>query len=190
MIKLQNKIFSEDRKIISTTSKVISLGNHTAQPLRAYFKTLQYNLGCTYIFYIYEDIEFDRKIIYTSSSKWQNLLVGEKLINECPVFKAGLASLTSSKKLILLPWNHIHCKTSMEKDITLLRSEFNIANGIGVSHSNGNLSEGLGLGADIKDILFYQRVIANNLIYNIMKKIRFLALHDAKHHFNRQKKLN
>ncbi|MHB1949652.1 MAG: hypothetical protein ACYCQI_16255 [Gammaproteobacteria bacterium] len=190
MIKAQGNAIQEDKKIIVASSKVIRIGNHASQQLDTYFRKLQYNLGCTYIFYIYEDIVQDRKIIYSSSWKWQNLLVGEKLINDCPVFKAGVEGLSNGKKSILLPWNHIHCKTSKEKDITLLRSEFNIANGIGISHTNGSLREGIGFGADIKDFNFYQRVIADNLIYTIMKKIRLFALRDAKYNLNSQKVLN
>lgn len=89
--------------------------------------------------------------------------------------------LSSGKKSIILPWNHIHSKTAKEKDITLLRAEFNIANGIGISHSNGYICEGIGFGADVKDINFYQRMIANNLIYSIMRKIRLLTLRNAKY---------
>ncbi|HSW68638.1 MAG TPA: hypothetical protein VLI69_00590 [Gammaproteobacteria bacterium] len=190
MIKIQDKILEDDKKIIIASTKVIRIGNHASQQLNIYFKKLQYDLGCTYIFYIYENLLHNKKIIYSSSWKWQNLLVGEKLINDCPVFKAGVEGLSNGKKSIILPWNHIHCKNSKEKDITLLRSEFNIANGIGISHTNGCFREGIGLGADIKDNDFYQRVISNNLIYAIMKKIRLLTLRDAKYNLISQKVLN
>lgn len=81
-------------------------------------------------------------------------------------------------------------KTAKEKDITLLRAEFNIANGIGISYSNEHICEGIGFGADIKDINFYQRMIANNLIYSIMRKIRLLTLKNAKYITNSQRIFN
>ncbi len=125
---------------------------------------------------IYEDMIHDRKIIYTSNWDWQNRLIGEKLINECPIFKAGSEALSSGRRSIILPWNNIPCKTSLEKEIILFRSEFNIANGIGISHANGIIREGIGLGADIYDYNFYRRLLENNLIYKILKKSRTLAL--------------
>jgi len=133
------------------------------------------------MFYIYEDIIRDQKIIYTSNWNWQRLLIGEKIINECPIFKAGSEALSSGNRLIILPWNNIHCRTSREKEITLFRSEFNIANGIGISHSNGIIREGIGLGADIYDYNFSLRLLENNLIYKILKEARWLAIKNMKH---------
>jgi hypothetical protein len=165
-----------NKEIITTTSTVKLIENDKNQSVETFFKTLEYNLGCTYMFYIYEDMILDRKIIYSSNWAWQKHLIGEKLINDCPVFKAGSQALAFGKKSIILPWNNIPCNTSIEKEITLLRSEFNISNGIGISHANGIIREGIGLGADIKDYEFYPRVIANNLIYNILKNMRLIAL--------------
>lgn len=189
-MKNYNNIIQSHRDIILADTKVLTIGNHISQPLDAIFKRIQYDLGCTYILYIYEDSLLNRKIIYSTNWKWQNLLVGEKLINDCPVFKAATAGLSSGKKSIILPWNHIHSKTTKEKDITLLRAEFNIANGIGISYSNGHVCEGIGFGADVKDINFYQRMIANNLIYSIMRKIKLLALRNAKYLTNQQRVFN
>jgi hypothetical protein len=175
MIQNQNNTLKQDNKIILEHSKVRTIDNKHSIFLDTYFKNLQHNLGCTYILYIYEDTFQDKKIIYSSNWQWQHLLVGEKLINECPVFKAATEGLTN-KNSILLPWNHIHCKTSREKDVTLLRVEHNIANGIGVCLKNGPYREGIGFGADIKDTTFYERLISGNLIYKIMTKIRLMIL--------------
>lgn len=162
-------------KNIITTSSVVQLISNKQPNINNYYNYLEYNLGCTYLFYIYEDVLNDKKIIYTSNWDWQNYLIGEKLINECPVFKAGNSALSTGRQSsILLPWNNIPCQTSLEKDIVLLRGEFNISNGIGISYTNGIIREGIGLGADIKDLKFYQRVIKNNEIYDILRRVRFL----------------
>src|SRR5579871_5025400 len=124
-----------NNNIIKPSSLVKLIKSHEYPTLENFYRKLEHDFGCTYMFYIYEDILCDRKIIYTSNWDWQHRLIGEKLINECPIFKAGSEALASGKRSIILPWNHIPCKTSLEKEITLFRSEFNIANGIGISHS-------------------------------------------------------
>lgn len=165
-----------NNNIINPTSIVKLIKNQKQSAFEKFYRMLESDLGCTYLFYIYEDVTHDKKIIFTSNWEWQNRLIGEKLINNCPIFKAGSQAFSSGKKSIILPWNHIHCETALEKEITLFRSEFNIANGIGLSHSNGIIREGLGLGADIYDYNFYHRVLKNNLLYGILKKARSLAL--------------
>ena len=165
-----------NNNIINPNSIVKLIGSRDQNTLEDFYLKLENDLGCTYMFYIYEDMIRDRKIIYTSNWDWQHRLIGEKLINECPIFKAGSEALSSGNGSIILPWNNILCKTSLEKEITLFRSEFNIANGIGISHANGIIREGIGLGADIHDYNFYLRLLENNLIYKILKKARTLAL--------------
>jgi len=167
--------------IINPNSKIKLLENQTQSALEEYYHQLECEFGCTYIVYIYEEMLSDKKIIYTSHEKWQDQLVGEKLINECPIYKAATKTLFSGERSVILPWNNIHCKTPLEKSITLFRSEFNIANGIGILHTNGIIREGIGLGADVNDFNFYLRILEDNLIYKILKKTRGLAL--AKNNF-------
>jgi len=167
---------NSNNNIINPNSIVRLINTLEQNTLEDFYRNLENDIGCTYMFYIYEDMIRDRKIIYTSNWDWQNQLIGEKLINECPIFKAGSEALSSGQRSIILPWNSIHCKTSLEKEITLFRSEFNIANGIGISHANGVIREGIGLGADIYDSNFHHRLLENNLIYKILRKARALAL--------------
>lgn len=180
---IQDQIIKKNNNIILEHSQVKTLDNNHSKFLSVFFKNLQRNLGCTYMFYIYEDTVQDKKIIYSSNWKWQNLLVGEKLINDCPVFKAAAEGLSHDKNSILLPWNLINCKTSREKDVTLLRIEHNIANGIGVCLKNGSYREGIGFGADIKDTNFYKRLISGNLIYQILTQIRLIIFAQANDYY-------
>lgn len=168
------------KNIINLNSTVKLIGSQENSTFENYYSKLENEIGCTYMFYIYENMIHDKKIIYTSNWGWQDRLIGEKLINECPIFKAGSQALASGRGSIILPWNNIHCATSLEKEITLFLSEFNIANGIGISHANGIIREGIGLGADIHDINFYRRLLENNLIYHILKKCRSLALQNIR----------
>ena len=174
---LKNDTNEKNPNNIITSNSIIRLvGSQEKGDLESLYHILENEFGCTYMFYIYEDLILDRKIIYTSNWDWQNRLIGEKLINECPIFKTGTEALALGKKSIILPWNNIHCKTSLEKEITIFRSEFNIANGIGISHANGIIREGIGLGADIYDYNFYLRMLEDNLIYRILKKARLVVL--------------
>src|SRR5436190_9874415 len=109
---------NSNNKIINSTSIINIIGNQRQNTLNDFYSKLENSIGCTYMFYIYEDMIRDRKIIYTSSSEWQDQLIGEKLINECPIFKAGTEALQFGNKSIILPWNSIQCKTSLEKEIT------------------------------------------------------------------------
>ena len=45
-----------------------------------------------------------------------------------------------------------------------------------ISHANGIVREGIGLGADVKDYNFSHRILENNLIYKILKNARALAM--------------
>lgn len=164
-----------NQRVILEPSNIITIGNYSSKSLNNYFNKIQKILGCTYIFYIYEDSIRNRKIVYSSDWKWQNLLIGENLINDCPVFKAATNGFSTGKSLILLPWNEIHCQTSKEKDITLLRTEYNIANGIGFCCKSAYHREGIGFGADAKDYNFYQRLIVDNLIYSIARTIKSMV---------------
>lgn len=183
--QLQSTLINSS-KIILPSSKITCVKDFPTQALNELFINLQNCLGCTYVLYFYEDSITDKKIIYCSNWKWQQLLINEKLINSCPIFRAANEGL-KRKDSIILPWNHIPAQTSIEKEVTLLRSEFNIANGIGISFKSKTTREGLGMGADVKDINFYRRLTENNLIYHILKKIRLLSFRSARYsHYNKR----
>lgn len=174
-------MIKKNTNIVNSDSVIQLINGHEKKSLESFYKKIEYDLGCTYMFYIYENISRDQKIIYTSNLDWQRRLIDEKLINKCPIFKAAHETLSSGKRSIILPWNKIHCKTSIEKEITLFRTERNIANGIGITHSNSIIREGIGLGADIYDRSFPYRILENNLIYKILVKVRTLATQNVTH---------
>ena len=115
--------------IIITGAPVNRYANDTCVEARSIYDALTYETGCTYLIYMYEDLDRNKKYIYSSNWEWQDLLIGKKMINDCPIFKAAFRYLDKvSSGNIILPWNNAPAKLKEEKKVCGLRSEFNIAN--------------------------------------------------------------
>src|SRR3990167_6219312 len=116
---------------IVPSANISEVQNGSTINIENYFKRLQNHFGVTYQFYMYEDLVNNSTVIYTSNDSWQNHLVEEKLINHCPIMKTGLIALSSKyKKELILPWCDVTCNTKLEKEVTALRRDFDIANGV------------------------------------------------------------
>lgn len=139
---------------------------------------LEKKIGCTYIIYMYENLNTNEKFIYSSNWDWQNLLIGEKLINHCPIFLTAFNYLENRHTgQILVPW-HLSPPTSKEERNTCgIRTEFNIANGFGYGAKGNNIRESLAFGGDANDKTFYKNFISNpNILHDTLKKMRLTIL--------------
>lgn len=91
--------------IASHQSKFHRYTNESFHEAKHIYRYLEKNIGCTYLIYMHENLLTNEKYIYSSNWRWQNLLIGEKLINHCPIFLAAFNYLENRRKgSIFLPW--------------------------------------------------------------------------------------
>lgn len=150
--------FSEPQKIIN----ISDIANNSASSI---YETLTKSIGCTYILYIYENLNTKEKYIYSSNWEWQRLLIGKQLIHHCPYFLAGFKFLEQNKNKpfasIILPWYLAQPTDKKQKEVVGLRGEFNIANGISYGAKGHGIREILGIGGDITEKDFYRSFMCN-----------------------------
>lgn len=181
--------------MIQTQEKKLIIVNHEAK-LHRYtndscidvgnvFRNLEKTIGCTYLIYMHENLLTNEKFIYSSNWDWQNLLIGKKLINHCPIFLTAFNYLEKiTKGHMFIPWYLSPPSTKEERNVCGLRSEFNVANGFGYGAKGNGIRETLAFGGDAKDTSFYKNFIENpNIFYNTLCKIRLGVL--FKNHKNK-----
>lgn len=139
---------------------------------------LKKKIGCTYLIYMYENLVTNQKFVYSSNWDWQNLLIGNKLINHCPIFLTAFNYLEKrSKGHIFVPWHLSPPSTRKERNVCGIRSEFNIAHGFGYGAKGNSTRETLAFGGDTKDVTFYKNFITNpNIFYDTLYKMRLCVL--------------
>ncbi|MFZ2315509.1 MAG: autoinducer binding domain-containing protein [Gammaproteobacteria bacterium] len=149
------------------------------------YSDISASIGCTYLIYMYENLFSNEKFIYSSNWDWQNLLIGNKLINHCPIFLAAFNYLEKrTKGQILIPWHLSPPSSKEERNVCGLRSEFNIANGFGYGAKGNGIRETLAFAGDNKDHSFYKNFISNPQLFNeILYKMRLNVLY--KNHENK-----
>lgn len=164
--------------IVNQTTKLHRYTNASCMDAAAIFHGLEKNIGCTYLIYMYENLLTNEKFVYSSNWDWQDLLIGEKLINHCPIFLTAFKSLEKRMKgHIFIPWHLSPPSTKNERNVCGIRSEFNIANGFGYAAKGNAVRESLAFGGDVKDFSFYRNFIANpNVFYETLCKMRLCVL--------------
>jgi len=142
------------------------------------FHFLEKTISCTYLIYMYENLFTNEKFVYSSNWDWQDLLIGEKLINHCPIFLTAFNYLEQRNKgHIFVPWHLSPPTTKEERNVCGIRSEFNISNGFGYGAKGNGVRETLAFGGDAKDSSFYKNFIANpNVFYDTLCKMRLSVL--------------
>lgn len=171
--------------IVTTAAKVIRYSNESCSKAATIYNHLEKNIGCTYLIYMYENLLTNEKFVYSSNWDWQDLLIGEKLINHCPIFLTAFNYLEKrTKGHIFVPWNLSPPSNSKERNVCGIRSEFNIANGFGYAAKGNNVRESLAFAGDTKDLHFHKNFIANpNIFYDTLCKMRLSIL--LKNHENK-----
>lgn len=149
------------------------------------YYNLEKSIGCTYLIYMYENLLTNEKFVYSSNWNWQDLLIGEKLINHCPIFLTAFNYLEKRNKgHIFVPWHLSPPTTKEERNVCGIRSEFNISNGFGYGAKGNGVRETLAFGGEAKDSSFYKNFIATpNVFYDTLCKMRLSVLlkdHDKK----------
>lgn len=176
-----------EKKLVIVTSgaKVIRYTNESCINAANIFYNLEKNIGCTYLIYMYENLLTNEKFVYSSNWNWQDLLIGEKLINHCPIFLTAFNYLEKRNKgHIFIPWNLSPPSNRVERNVCGIRSEFNISNGFGYAAKGNNVRESLAFGGDIKDLNFHKNFIASpNIFYDTLCKMRLSVL--LKNHENK-----
>lgn len=76
--------------IISREAKLHRYTNDTCKVAANTYCSIEKSIGCTYLIYMYENLLTNEKFVYSSNWDWQDLLIGEKLINHCPIFSNSL----------------------------------------------------------------------------------------------------
>jgi len=171
--------------IVTNGAKVIRYTNESCIKAANIFYSLEKTIGCTYLIYMYEDLLTNEKFVYSSNWNWQDLLIGEKLINHCPIFLTAFKYLEQRNNgHIFIPWNLSPPSNREERNVCGIRSEFNISNGFGYGAKGNNVRESLAFGGDNKDLSFHKNFIANpSIFYDALYKMRLSVLlknHEAK----------
>jgi|GEM_PF-5057145 len=171
--------------IVNREAKLHRYTNESCYDAANIFYTLEKKIGCTYLIYMYENLTNNEKFVYSSNWNWQDLLIGDKLINHCPIFLTAFNYLEKRKMgSIFLPWYLSPPSTKEERNVCGLRSEFNIANGFGYGAKGNGVRETLAFGGDFKDKSFYKNFIDSpNIFYDALCKMRISVL--LKNHENK-----
>lgn len=164
--------------IVNCETKLHRYDNDSCNTASLIYNNLKKTIGCTYLIYMYENLLINEKFVYSSNWDWQNLLIGKKLINHCPVFLTAFNCLEKTKKThLFIPWYSSPPANKEERNVCGLRSEFNIANGFGYGAKDHTIRESLAFGGDVKDLTFYKNFIVNpNIFYDTLYKIRLSLL--------------
>lgn len=174
------KLITKENKliIVSNESKLQRYANSTCQHASEIFSTLEKNIGCTYLIYMHENLYTNEKFVYSSNWEWQNLLIGQKLINHCPIFLTAFKYLENKTTgHFFIPWHLSPGSNKNERNVCGLRSEFNIANGFGYAAKGHAVRESLAFGGNTNDPDFYKNFIQHpNIFYNTLKQMRLVVL--------------
>ena len=179
------QIIEKKLVIVNREAKLYRYTNDSCIDAANTFYNLEITIGCTYLIYMYENLSTNEKFVYSSNWDWQDLLIGEKLINHCPIFLTAFNYLEKRKNgHIFVPWYLSPPTTKEERNVCGLRSEFNISNGFGYGAKGSGIRESLAFGGDTKDSTFYKNFIANpNIFYETLRKMRLSVL--LKNHKNK-----
>jgi hypothetical protein len=171
--------------IVNSASKLHRYTNDSCIDAAVTYRDIEKSIGCTYLIYMYENLLANEKFVYSSNWDWQDLLIGEKLINHCPIFLTAFKYLENKKNgHIFVPWHFSPPATQKERNVCGIRGEFNISNGFGYAAKGQNIRESLAFGGDVKDYTFYRNFIANPAIfYDVLCKMRLSVL--LKNHENK-----
>lgn len=181
-------IYTIDKKliIVNGETKFHRYTNESCIEAANTFHTIKKTIGCTYLIYMHENLETNEKFVYSSNWEWQDLLIGKKLINHCPIFLTAFNYLEKRTiGNIFLPWHLSPPSTKMERNVCGLRSEFNIANGFGYGAKGNGTRESLAFGGDTKDTTFYKNFInTTDIFFDILYKMRLSILFNNKKNFS------
>jgi hypothetical protein len=176
-----------EKKLVIATSeaKFLRYTNDSCLDAANIFHNLEKTIGCTYLIYMYENLQTNDKFVYSSNWDWQNLLIGEKLINHCPIFLTAFNYLEKRNNgHIFVPWYLSPPSTKEERNVCGIRSEFNISNGFGYAAKGNGIRESLAFGGNTKDSTFHKNFIASpNIFYETLYKMRLGVL--LKNHENK-----
>lgn len=168
VVVTRNKLmYREDKLILKESTKLFRFSNTVTPAAAALYERFNASIGCTYLIYMHEDLITNEKRVYTSNWDWQDLLIGEKLINNCPVFLSAFNYLEHRNSgAIFLPWNNAPPKNQEEREVCGVREEHNIANGFGFGGKGNGVRETLAFGGNKGDKSFHMNFIAEPELFN------------------------
>jgi hypothetical protein len=172
------QVVKRDLIIINKHAVVHKYNTETCLEAGNLYKRLLQDIRCTYLAYMYEDLASNEKFFYSSNQMWQDLLIGERFINHCPITLLAFNFLEENPfNTILLPWHMALARNEAEKKVCQLRLTFNIDNGISYAAKNQKKRESIDLGGEIGDQCFYKHAIDNpNLINNTLTQMRAIMM--------------
>lgn len=164
--------------IVNSEAKLHRYTNDSCLDASKIYHNLEKTIGCTYLIYMYENLFTNEKFVYSSNWDWQDLLIGEKLINNCPIFLTAFNYLEKRKNgHMFIPWYLSPPTTKKERNVCGIRSEFNIANGFGYGSKGNGIRETIAFGGDAKDTIFYKNLIYSpNIFYETLYNMRLSIL--------------
>jgi hypothetical protein len=169
------KIITTNHDIIKPDAVIYTFNNELVSDAGSLYLRLEKEIGCTYLIYMYENLNTNEKYVYSSNWGWQNHLIQNKLINNCPIFLAAFDYLDKRDVgEIYLPWCHALPSNRREREVCGIRSEFNIGNGFGYGGKGHGIRESLAFGGDMKDKSFYKHFLADPGLFQ-------KTLHDIRH---------
>ncbi len=170
------EIIKRHKYIIQDKSIVLRYSNCNNQLALSVYRTLSQQIGCTYLIYMYEDLNSNIKYVYSSNWDWQDILIGDRLINDCPVFLHAFQYLDSINcGQIFLPWCYAHPKNIQQRNVVGIREEHNIAHGFGYGAKGNGCRETLAFGGEKSDTSFYKHFLdvnGQNMFWNTLSSLR------------------
>lgn len=134
--------------------------------------------GCFYMGYIFEDLNKQSRIGFTTNPDWQSQYIGNHLVDSCHLWNAVLNYFyQSDNPYFILQWKMIHPATPLQKDIILYREELGIGqDGISFCSKHNNTREFLYFAPEKSETKFMQYVNSNlDVIKSVGKNFRRAA---------------
>lgn len=136
----------------------------------SHYRNCAKTFGCFYMGYIFEDLNKQSRIGFTTNPDWQSEYIGNHLVDNCHLWKE-VSNYFSQENMphFILQWQMVKPDTSLQKDIILYREELGIGqDGISFCSNNGNTREYLYFAPERNESRFIKHV---NLNMDMIKRV-------------------
>lgn len=127
------------------------------------FLRLSQSYGFHYMFFTLEEVEKNKRVVFSTDPGWQKCFINDRLIDDCPLYSAARIALGNKKSHggVILPWDSVPITNNKQSMIMGMRAEHGIQTGLSIAIKNKHFRAILGLGADYHNRDFI-RLISDN----------------------------
>ncbi|ALA26712.1 autoinducer binding domain-containing protein [Piscirickettsia salmonis] len=164
-------------KIIESSDILIRHNLDTNHQLADLYRLLNEKFNCTYLTYMREDLKRNNKVYFSSNPNWQDLLIGQSLINICPIYSIAFDALNNTNiRFYPIVWNNVsHNKKQDHKDLKDLRDSHDIAHGLGFAiQPQPGIRESIVFAGSVKDVAFHLKLSNKAFVTTCVELFRYI----------------